>query len=120
MFCPPDVPLMQVALKRDYTGIGYCQGGFTPVIKKVAALAGARIALHNGITINGAAVPHARVLTRDGKGRPLPQLADFTVPDGEVFLLSDHKPGVSFDSRYYGAVPLVNVIGHARPVWTTE
>ena len=90
------------------------------VIKKVAAVAGARIGLQNGITINGAAVPHAFVLAKDGKGRPLPQLADFTVPDGEVFLLSDHKPRISFDSRYYGSVPLKNVQGHITPIWTKK
>ena len=40
----------------------------------------------------------------------------YQVKPGEVWLLSGHDPR-SFDSRYFGSVPAVNVQGVARPVW---
>jgi type IV secretory pathway protease TraF len=50
--------------------------------------------------------------------RPVP--AGFhSVRTGEVWLLSVHHPR-SFDSRYFGAVPVTNIQGVARPIWVVE
>jgi type IV secretory pathway protease TraF len=43
----------------------------------------------------------------------------YSVPAGEVWLLSGHDPR-SFDSRYFGAVPVTNIQGVARPIWVVE
>jgi signal peptidase I len=46
-----------------------------------------------------------------------PQDAEsFTVPAGTVFVLGDHRDN-SFDSRFWGTVPLENVKGKALFVW---
>lgn len=118
LFCPPDSPVLQEAVHRDYLRRGRCQGGFQPVIKRIAALAGTRVTLRGIVALDGVPVSMATVRQLDGKGRPLPQLPDFTVPFHTVFLLSDYAPSVSFDSRYYGSVPLKNILGHIVPIWT--
>lgn len=118
LFCPPEGPAMQLALSRDYIKPGLCRGGFTPVIKKIMAIAGDRISLDDIIRINDVPMIGYRVLKTDRHHRPLPRLASLTVPPGSVFLLSDHRPADSFDSRYYGAVPVSQVKGHIRPVLT--
>jgi type IV secretory pathway protease TraF len=41
------------------------------------------------------------------------------VPPGQVWLLSGHDSR-SFDSRYFGPVPVANVQGVARPVWVAR
>ena len=120
LFCPPDGPPMQLALSRDYIKPGTCKGGFSPVIKKIMAVAGDHISLDGKIRINGVSMPDYHVLKADSHHRPLPQLDSLTVPPDSVFLLSDHRPADSFDSRYYGSVPVSQVQGHIHPVLTED
>lgn len=120
LFCPPDTPFVREGVERGYFKQGQCPGGFQPAIKKVAALSGTTVSLQKNVALDGIAVLNAIVRQFDGKGRPLPALADFVVPANTVFLLSDHAPAVSFDSRYYGSVPLENIQGHITPIFTTN
>ena len=120
LFCPPDGPAMQLALARDYIKPGTCKGGFSPVIKKIMAVAGDHISLDEVIRINDVLMPEYRVLKADNHHRPLPRQDSLTVPPDSVFLLSDHRPADSFDSRYYGAVPVIQIQGHIHPVLTKD
>ena len=53
----------------------------------------------------------------DGDGRVLPHWRGCRVlGPREYFLLSSNRG--SFDSRYFGAVTAIDVVGTARPVWT--
>lgn len=47
--------------------------------------------------------------------RQLPQ-TEMIVPNGEVFVLGDNR-SVSRDSRYFGTVPLQDVVGKAKQIW---
>jgi conjugative transfer signal peptidase TraF len=118
LFCPPDNSVMQMALYRDYIKPGTCKGGFTPVIKKVMAVAGDTVSFGQQVRINNIPVPNARMLVSDIKGRSLPLPDTLTLAKGQFFMMSDHRPAISFDSRYYGPVQFHNLIGHIKPVFT--
>lgn len=81
------------------------------LIKPVVALAGATVCRHGArISVRGKVATRAHSV--DGAGRSLPSWHGCrTVQFGEVFLLSQHPDG--FDSRYFGALPIRNVVGRA-------
>jgi len=118
LFCPPDNDAMRMALHRDYIKMGLCRGGFTPAIKKIMAMENDRVSFENEIVhINAQIVPSTMVLKEDSQGRSMPQLAPFTLQKNEFFMMSDHRPIDSFDSRYYGVVSLDHLLGHIEPIW---
>jgi len=88
-----------------------------PLLKPVAALAGQTVCVDlHCATVNGRT--EARLLARDGRGRPLtPWPGCRQLRPGEVFLLSHDNPA-SFDSRYFGPIPISLVVGRAVPLWT--
>jgi type IV secretory pathway protease TraF len=54
----------------------------------------------------------------DGEGRPLPQIrGTYQVLPNQVWLVSRYSP-VSYDSRYFGGVPISALQQVAEPVWT--
>jgi conjugative transfer signal peptidase TraF len=93
---------------------GYLRAS-TPLIKPVAAGAGAVVCRHGSlITINGRAVAQAKLA--DTAGRPLPAWSGcIRLADTQVFVLAADPD--SFDSRYFGPVDRANVLGTASPVW---
>jgi conjugative transfer signal peptidase TraF len=97
----------RLAVARGYLGRGSCPGGAGRLGKIVAAMAGDTVDVSDsGVTINGRLVPASAPRPVDHQGRPLARVAPgpSVVPAGRVFLLATHHP-LSFDSRYYGAVP---------------
>lgn len=84
----------ELALERGYLEPGSCPSGLRPLLKRLAALP--------GDSVDPSAFPMCSV---DSHGRSMPPaLVPGVVPPGMVLVLSDH-PG-SFDSRYFGFVPL--------------
>lgn len=84
----------ELALERGYLEPGSCPSGLRPLLKRLAGLP--------GDSVDASAFPIRSV---DSNGRttsaaPLPGV----VPPGMALVLADH-PG-SFDSRYFGFVPL--------------
>ncbi len=117
--CPENTSLFQLARARGYLGYGQCRGQYEPLLKPVIAVAGDTIDLSPaGVMVNGKKLPHSAILTRDSQNRLLPYLAArrYSVHTDEVWLVSTHIPH-SFDSRYFGSMPLSLVQGLARPVW---
>jgi conjugative transfer signal peptidase TraF len=88
-----------------------------PFLKELAALGGDRVCvLPHRLEINGRYV--GPVYEEDSQGRALPRnLGCFPVPQGMFFAASGHLDK-SFDSRYFGPLPLTQLLGEARPVWT--
>ncbi|AVO43311.1 S26 family signal peptidase [Simplicispira suum] len=95
---------------------GYLPEG-VPILKRVGAVAPQTVCVVDRLVwIDG--VPVAAALARDGAHRPLQPWAHCRVLAGhELFLLSDTNPA-SFDSRYFGPIDAVAVLGIAQPVWT--
>ncbi|MUZ74451.1 conjugative transfer signal peptidase TraF [Agrobacterium vitis] len=114
--CPPQTPTMQVARGRGYLRFGTCPSGLAPLIKTVVAVAGQRVEIGSGVTIDGRRVASSDLAKRDGKGRPLMPFTGGIVPGNHVFLHSSFKG--SYDSRYFGPLPASGILGLAQPVLT--
>lgn len=116
--CLPDAP-SQLARQRGYVARGSCPDGAEPLVKPVAAVAGDVVTVQpGGIAVNGRAIPNTAALSRDEAGRPLhgARAGSHVVASGEAWLLSG-RDGRSFDSRYFGPVPLSSITAAARPIW---
>lgn len=119
--CLPET-LARFGSLRGYLDAGSCPGGVRSVGKKVAALAGDTVQVSpEGLSVNGRRVT-ARRRDHDSAGRHLPRVPEgrYTVPPGQAWLISTHHAR-SWDSRYYGPVPLEP--DRARvlvPLWSSE
>lgn len=90
-----------------------------PLLKTVAAIAPQHVCVLSGLIVVDNE-PVAIRLRVDRKGRALPQWSGCRqLDDGELFLISTANPE-SFDSRYFGPVPVDSVIGRAQPLWVEE
>lgn len=97
---------------------GYLPRG-VPLIKRVLALGGTTVCRSGGAVIAYDAT-YAEARARDTHGRPLPVWQGCRrLDDGEAFFMNWDSPD-SFDSRYFGPLPLSTVIGRAIPLWTDE
>lgn len=88
-----------------------------PLLKRIGAMSPQQVCIEQHIVrINGVAVADTRIA--DGRSRPLSVWQQCRrLHDGELFLLSTTNPA-SFDSRYFGPIPVSDVIGSAQPLWT--
>ncbi|MGH6769482.1 MAG: signal peptidase I [Xanthobacteraceae bacterium] len=93
-------------------------------IKRIAAVAGDRVAVREGRAIvNGMPAAEPYVLS-GGPGAFFNTMAEITVPDGHVFVLGDNRAN-SMDSRarQHGPVPVANLearatgIAFSRDIW---
>ncbi|MDH7804633.1 MULTISPECIES: conjugative transfer signal peptidase TraF [unclassified Rhizobium] len=114
--CPPETAAMRAARARGYFRSGSCPGGVAPLIKTVIAVAGQRVEIGVNVSVDGRVVSSSSLALRDGKGRPLSPFPSGIVPPGYVFLHSAF-PG-SYDSRYFGPVPISGIVGLAQEVFT--
>ena len=106
----PPRAVRRLAARRHYLPAG------VPLVKKVAAAAGARVCASGPtILVNGR--PAALRRSHDRAGRPLPWWSGCrALGKGDLFLLS---PGVSeaFDGRYFGITRPADVIGEGELLW---
>ncbi|WP_409565955.1 conjugative transfer signal peptidase TraF [Rhizobium leguminosarum] len=114
--CPPATAEMRAARARGYLRSGFCPGGVAPLIKTVIAVAGQNAEIGASVSVDGRVVVSSSLTLRDGKGRPLSPFPSGIVPPGYVFLHSAF-PG-SYDSRYFGPVPISGIFGLAQEVFT--
>lgn len=113
--CPP-----ASSQARRYTLRGTCESGSTPLLKHVAAVAGDRVIVDSaGVHVNGRALPASAPLQRDSIGRPLVwRSRNVLLRHGQAWLYSPVTH--SYDSRYFGPVSRVEIIGVARPLITEQ
>ncbi|KAF1013453.1 MAG: Signal peptidase I P [Stenotrophomonas maltophilia] len=98
----------------------------TRLIKRVAAVAGDHVQLHDGhLVINGQPLQvgtsrsetfGSRQATLDLDMGGGPDIADMEVPAGKVLVLGDHR-GNSFDGRFFGFVDADKLYGRAVAVY---
>lgn len=100
--------------------LGTCPDGYAALLKPVVAWPGDVVtASPAGVIVNGTPVPNSSPLTRDSLGRelhPYPY-GTYEVAQGQIWIVSSYSSR-SFDSRYFGPVPLRTVREWVRPFIT--
>lgn len=116
--CPPASPPFLEARARGYFVDGDCSSGTEPLLKPIAAVAGDTVEVTGrAVVVNGQPLANSAPLAADGAGRPMPAVRHVhQVPAGMVWVVSSHHAG-SFDSRYFGPLPVSAIQAAARPVW---
>ncbi|MGC8477913.1 MAG: conjugative transfer signal peptidase TraF [Acetobacteraceae bacterium] len=121
-FCPPASAPFELGHRRGYIAPGGCPSGLELMMKPIAALPGDTVTVSTaGIAVDGTPIAHSRPLSRDNEGRPLRAMAagTYAVPAGEIWLVSSFNSR-SYDSRYFGPVPITAVRALARPILTDD
>ncbi len=110
IFCLESEEAIRLAATRKYLGFGRCPGGLLPLIKTVIAVPGDHITFAGKeIVVNGNTIPNSTIQHTDSHGRKLASnLREGVVPAGKVLMLSTHN-SKSFDSRYFGLIPLKTI-----------
>lgn len=98
----------------DEIGVDRALCPYKGLLKQAAAFGGDTIDCDGKyILVNGRRLPYSDLFTRDKYGKDLPQQKyPYIVPDGSVYLTSQHKYG--YDSRYYGPISIEHIAGKAR------
>lgn len=114
--CPPDTEAMRAARLRSYLRSGLCPGGLAPLIKTVIATSGQSVEIESHVRVDGVLIASSAIAKADGKGRPLSPFTGGTVPADTVFLHSGFVG--SYDSRYFGPLPVSGILGLAQEILT--
>jgi conjugative transfer signal peptidase TraF len=110
----------QEGLIRGYLSSGDCPGGAEPVLKVIGGLRGDEVDVEAGwIAVNGRRLANSATLMVDSIGRPLTHVVwgKRRVGPGEVWLFGLNNRR-SWDSRYFGPIPLQAIRGVAEPLVT--
>jgi len=116
-FCP-ESDYGRLARDRGYLAAGSCPSGVRPLLKQAVGLPGDVIGFQEGLlTINGQILAGTVAVSSDSQGRPVPpsRLTAGVIPQGQALMLS--QKSLSFDSRYFGLVPLESV-QWVEPIFT--
>ncbi len=118
-FCPSGVPAA-ISARRGYRGSGDCPDGAAPLLKPMVAHTGDAVQLTpEGISVNYHLLRNTAPLAFDTEHRPLEHFpfGRYVVGTDEVWVASSYNKR-SFDSRYYGPVPKIQIRAHLRPLLT--
>jgi conjugative transfer signal peptidase TraF len=116
--CAP-LDAAELGRRRGYLASGPCASGTEPLLKVVVGAAGDEVALSGaGVVVNGCLLPNSRPLLHDAAGRRLSSLSHghVALPQGRFWLYADNVR--SWDSRYWGPVPVANILAKVVPVLT--
>lgn len=107
-FCPPEGAALREAKRRGWIDAGECPGGYQPMLKQVAAVGGSLVEVdEDSVHIDGQAIAGAGRLPL---ANAIPTGA-YRLSPGQFWALSLFPR--SFDSRYFGPVPMDNIQGTA-------
>jgi conjugative transfer signal peptidase TraF len=107
----------EAARRRRALLRGVCTSDTEPLLKMVVAVAGDEVLVTSaGIAVDGQTLPQSAPLTVDHAGRTLAAWPSgrYRMTSGFLWLYADHRR--SWDSRYWGPVPVGNVLTVMEPV----
>jgi conjugative transfer signal peptidase TraF len=117
-FCP-DVRWPSMQGQPNYRDpMRTCPDGFSPLIKPVVTWPGDTVKISvAGIAVNGQPIPNTTAISRDSKGHELHPFPAgiYRAQKDELWVVSSFSPR-SFDSRYFGPIPLRSVRSWVRPL----
>jgi conjugative transfer signal peptidase TraF len=111
--CAPLSTVVIAMRRRGALPPGDCPADVAPLLKPVVAVAGDQVQISAGmpVIINGIPLSGSRAAAN----MPSWPVGTYTLPNSTIWLGSSYSAS-SFDSRYFGPVPIANVRGHATPV----
>jgi conjugative transfer signal peptidase TraF len=120
--CPP-ASAATLALSRGYDirwKGSTCSEQAEPFLKEIVATAGQIVNVtKRGVTVDGHMLPNSKPYTMDPLGRHMPvDWGRHAIKKGHVWLWAQNP--LAYDSRYYGQVPVANIKGYAKPLWTDK
>ena len=119
--CPVPSAYVYHARTQGYLKYGTCPGAYTPLLKKVMAMAGDEVKRTQAgfLKINNRILANSKHNTLDPTGYVMPLPPVGIVPAQHVWLMSDYNPA-SIDSRYLGAFKTESVLSKLEPVWVQK
>ena len=118
-FCPPE-SCSRLSVVRGYRSPGNCPDGDDPLLKPVVAKPGDTVVFaESGLQVNGILLRNTAPRRWDSRGRPLWHypFGTYRVSADSVWVASTYHP-LSFDSRYFGPIPIRTIRNHLRPFLT--
>ena len=119
-FCPGD-PWAYLSVSRGYRSEpGSCPDGRRPLAKPIVATEGDVVDYSPaGIVVDGILVPNTAPLAVDSHGRPIRAwpFGHYEVQPGMAWVASSYNR-LSFDSRYFGPIPISSIRSHLKPLLT--
>ena len=120
LVCLPE-DVARFGLERGYLARGHgCGDDIEPVGKVLAALPGDAVEIApKFVAINGRPWTNTATLLRDSRGNPITHLSWGTrrVQSGQAWLIGA-SDAHSWDSRYFGSVPLTSIRAALEPIVT--
>ena len=113
-FCPPSTPVVKAMVAQYHLPRGDCiESGSYPLLKAVSAVSGDLVVIRNEmpVLVNGKEIPNT---IAHNKSLSWPS-GTYQVKPGYVWVFSTYNEQ-SFDSRYFGPVPIENVRGLSFPI----
>lgn len=106
----------EFAFQRHYIGIGKCADHSAPVGKWIVGIPGDTVEFTpEGIIVNQELLLNSKPALQDGQGREMPQISGSYTLEKEV-VLCNPQPS-SFDSRYFGPIPIQQIHATLSPLW---
>jgi signal peptidase I len=113
-FSPWHLPVMARVRRGDIVAFRYPRDPEITFLKRVVAVAGDRIEIRDdALFVNGNRMNEPYVVHNRRVGKIVgyhESMSPLTVPEGHMFVMGDNRDD-SEDSRYFGAVPLANIVG---------
>ena len=117
-FCAVPSETIDKMIEQGYTQKNSLCPNQTPqLLKKIFGLEGDRVDIEKFVSVNGHIIRNSKVFRRDSRGNLLLIEPSQIVEKGKFWAMSDYNEK-SYDSRYFGQVPLKNIVGKAIPIMT--